>query len=193
MAEESGSKIVFDKYPDTVRYVVVAALTLFAALGVARSAWILVALAGVAALICAFARNRLTIFLHEGMIELDRSLGKGPTRTVIPIGGIKDILLDFVDTSSKSSTTRTYQALFVFTNSSYAPFAFASNTNIEQVVEAVKAVRARIPVAVEESPKLTDLRHSFDCLAELAEVESPSLQTPKANAVDKPSSVVNQR
>jgi hypothetical protein len=191
MAEDSGSKLVFDKYPDTVRYVVVAALTLLAALGIAKGAWILVGLAAIASLICAFARNRLTIFLNEGMIELDRSLGQGPTRTVIPIGGIKNILLDFLDTSSKSSTTRTYKALFVFTNSSYAPFAFASNTSIEQVVEAVKAVRARIPVAVEESPKLTELRHSFDCLAELAEGGSPRALS--IGAVDQPSSVVNQR
>lgn len=193
MAEDSEAKIVFDKYPDTVRYCVVAALTLFAALCIAKAAWILVGLAAVAALICAFARNKLTIFLHEGMIELDRSLGQGPTRTVIPIGGIKSVLLDYVDTSSKSSTTRTYKASFVFTNSSYAPFAFASNTDINVVVEAVKNLKTRVPFTVEESPKLAELRHSFDSLAELSQGDLEALHSPASPSFDQPSQTVKQR
>lgn len=166
MAED---KIVFDNFSDNARFGAVASLSLIGALFAAAGLWIPCIVFFLASLGAWQVKHRLTFFLEEGMVELDRAFADSPGRQVLEQKEVKGIEIDFTDTGTKSGNIRTYSAQVVFSKSRFSPFTIAQGQKLDEVVKTAQDLVSKTQLSVIESPKLKDLRIGLDTIGELAE------------------------
>ncbi|MBC8063505.1 MAG: hypothetical protein H7Y17_01645 [Chlorobia bacterium] len=166
MAEE---KIVYDNFSDNVRFTSVAVLSLIGVIFAATGLWIPGIIFFIACFISGQVKHRLTFFLEEGMVELDRTFADSPGRQVLEQKDLRGIEIDFTDTGTKSGNIRTYSAQVVFSKSRFTPFTIAQGQKLDEVVKTAQDLVAKTQLGVIESPKLKDLRIGLDTIGELAE------------------------
>ena len=165
MAEE---KIVYDHFSDNARFTTVAVLSLIGVILAATGLLIPGIVFLIASLIAWQVKHRLTFFLEEDLVELDRTFADSTGRQVMKPEDLR-IEVDFTDTSTKSGNIRTYSAQVVFSKSRFRPFTIAQGQKLDEVVKTAQDLVEKTQLNVTESPKLKDLRVGLDTIGELAE------------------------